>query len=301
MNINQLIKDLEKDIKETNTRSIQIEQTKRLASIMSIYNGDDENIPFSEVAKNIKINENELKMMTGFGKLDSILKGLREQQIVVMSGFTKHGKTSFAMEMTRNMENYKPLWFPLEQSASELISIMIERNIPVPNLAVTPKTIRTITIDWVEKKIIEAKVKYDTKIIFIDHIDFLIPFSTDNHALRLAQTMRDLKDMAKRLNVCIVILCHLVKTKMDTNPTLEDIRGSSSIAQEADTVIFVWRETKKEGKETIITNNTNISILANRRHGTTGNIKMVYEKDRYLEKEWVDFADYEDKKLRELL
>ena len=84
---------------------------------------------------------------------------------------------------------------------------------------------------------------------------------------------------------------------MDTNPTLEDIRGSSAIAQEADTVILVWRETKKDGKETIITNNTNIGVLANRRHGTTGNIKMVYENDTYVEKEWINFGDYENDKL----
>ena len=78
------------------------------------------------------------------------------------------------------------------------------------------------------------------------------------------------------------------------NPTLEDLKGSSSIGQEADTVILLWRETKREGGEVIITNNTNISVQANRRCGTTGNIKMIYENGHYFEKEWKKFGDYDE-------
>jgi replicative DNA helicase len=73
---------------------------------------------------------------------------------------------------------------------------------------------------------------------------------------------------------------------MTDNPTLESLKGSSSIAQEADTVILLWRETKREKGEIIITNNTNISVQANRRSGTTGNVKMVYNNGHYTEIDW---------------
>ena len=73
---------------------------------------------------------------------------------------------------------------------------------------------------------------------------------------------------------------------MDTQPTLEDLRGSSSIGQEADTVILLWRESKRENGEMTITNNVNVSVQANRRTGKTGNIKMIYEDGKFLEREW---------------
>lgn len=300
MDIEKLIKELQQDISKVEQREIQIEQTQRLAEIMSVYNGEDQVVTFREIAAKIKVEPAQVRMTTGFSKFDEILKGFREQQVIVLSGFTKHGKTSFAMELSRRLEEHNPLWFPFEQSAQELVSIMIERGDPIPH-GYTPENYKVVMLDWIEKKIVEAKVKYNTKVVFIDHIDFIVPFTTDNHALRVSQTMRDLKGIAKRWDVAIVVLCHLVKTKMDTNPTLEDIKGSSSIAQEADTVILVWRETKKEGKETIITNNTNIAVLANRRQGTTGNIKMVFENGRYYEREWIDFGEYEDNKLKQLL
>jgi replicative DNA helicase len=98
--------------------------------------------------------------------------------------------------------------------------------------------------------------------------------------------MRELKNIAKKWDVLIFLICHLVKTKMDEQPTLEDLKGSSSIGQEADTVILLWREMKKEKGQVVLTNNVNISVQANRRSGKTGNIKTVYENGKFLEKEW---------------
>ena len=98
--------------------------------------------------------------------------------------------------------------------------------------------------------------------------------------------MRGLKALAKKWNVLIFIICHLVKAKMDTQPTLEDLKGSSSIGQEADTVIILWREMKRSGGQVEITNNVNVSIQANRRTGKTGNVKMVYENGHFTERDW---------------
>ncbi len=73
---------------------------------------------------------------------------------------------------------------------------------------------------------------------------------------------------------------------MDIAPTLEDLKGSSSIGQEADTVILLWREAKRERGQMIVTNNTIVSIQANRRHGSTGYVTMVYKDGQFLEQEW---------------
>ena len=71
-------------------------------------------------------------------------------------------------------------------------------------------------------------------------------------------------------------------------PDLEDLRDSSFIAQEADTVLMLWRETKRENGEVKITNNVNLSVQANRRTGKTGNVKMVYSDGHFNEQAWQD-------------
>ena len=123
-------------------------------------------------------------------------------------------------------------------------------------------------MEWLESKIVESIAKFDTKIVFIDQLDFIVSMLGENHSLNVGQTMRDLKGLAKKWNIVIFIICHLTKAKMDTQPTLEDLKGSSSIGQESDTVILLWRETKREGKELVITDNVNISVQKNRRTGT---------------------------------
>lgn len=285
MKIEDLMDKLQSDIKATQRDQIQVESLGRLKEIAKIYRGEDEIVSFDEVAKQIKQNENELKIPSGWGGLDSLLQGFRPQQVIVVSALTKSGKTSFLMDLTTRLIEYNPLWFPFEESAEELIRKFIERNEEPPH-GYTPANIKGNSIEWIETKIVESIAKFNTKIVFIDQLDFIVPMNGDTHALRVGQAMRDLKAIAKKWNVIIFIICHLVKTKMDEQPTMEDLKGSSSIGQEADTVILLWREMKKEKGEVIISNNVNVSVQANRRSGKTGNIKMFYENGHFIEKEW---------------
>lgn len=285
MNIQELIKNLEKEIKSTQKEMVQAQSLERLKQVAQIYKGEDQVIPFEEIADKVKNEKEEVKIMSGWAGLDNLLKGFRFQQLIVVSALTKSGKTSFLMDLTSRIEAYKPLWLPFEESAEELIRKFIERGDEPPR-GFTPSSMKGNTIDWIESKVVEAIAKYDCKVVFIDQLDFIVPMNGDSHALRVGQAMRDLKAIAKKWNIVIFIICHLVKTRMDEQPNLEDLKGSSSIGQEADTVILLWRETKKEKGEVIITNNVNVSVQANRRIGKTGNIKMIYENGKFLEQEW---------------
>lgn len=285
MDIDKIIKNLEVEIKETKKGIEEVESLERLKKIAEVYNGEDKIVSFEQIAERIKNAPEEEKIMSGWSGLDDLLKGFRPQQLIVVSAITKSGKTSFLMDMTTKLKEYNPVWFPFEESAEELIRKFIDRNEEPPH-GYTPDVLKGSAIDYIETKIIEAIAKYNSKIVFIDQLDFIVPFGGDNHALRVGQAMRDLKAIAKKWNVVIFIICHLVKVKMDTQPTLEDLKGSSSIGQEADTVIILWRETKRENGEVVITNNTNVSVQANRRFGKTGNIKMVYEDGHFYEQDW---------------
>lgn len=290
MDIDVLINKLQNEIIDTQKGVEKAESLDRLKDIALVYKGEDKVIPFTEITTRIKSIKDEEKIMSGYKKLDELLKGFRPQQLVVVSALTKSGKTSFLMDLTIKIKEYNPLWFPFEESAEELIRKFIERGEEPPE-AYTPQNLKGNTIEWIESKIVEAIAKYNTKVIFIDQLDFIVPMKGDNHSLMIGQTMRDLKGIAKKWNVVIFIICHLTKAKMDTQPTLEDLKGSSSIGQEADTVILLWRETKRENGQVVITDNVNVSVQANRRFGKTGNVKMKYDNGHFTEEEWGDEQD----------
>lgn len=234
--------------------------------------------PQKEVlSSNIKVKSLGLGKYYGF-ELDG-------DGLFVLGNFVVTHNTSWLLDMTSRLEQYHPMWFSFEQSIDELISICIERGQEPPK-GYTPSSLTGNTTEWIEKKIIESISKYNTQIVFIDHLDFIVPLNGDNHHLQIAKTMRELKGLAKKWNVLIFIVCHLQKAKMDSQPTIEDFRGSSSIAQEVDTAIILWRQMTKEDGQVVITNNVNVSVQANRRHGSTGNVKMVYNNGLFTEQEW---------------
>jgi replicative DNA helicase len=285
MKINEFLKKLESEIDNTQKQLVDVGRVSRLKNILKNYNREDKIISSMEIADRIKTRPEEYKIMTGWTNLDNILKGFRIGQLITVSGITKHGKTSICVDLTTRIRQENPLWFPFEEGAEELIQKFLDRN-EQPPLFYTPNTIKGINLEWIEERIMESYVKYGTKIVFIDHLDFIVPFNADNHSLRISQAMRELKAIARRCEVVIVLVCHLTKTRLDSEPTLEDIRGSSSIAQESDTVILVWRETKRENGKVVITSNVNVSVQANRRTGKTGNIKMIFKDGRFFEEEW---------------
>lgn len=284
-NIDKILEKLNNEISKEKKGLEKTESLHRLKEIAKVYRGDDKVIPFSDIVARIGQGEDELKIMSGWKGLDDLLKGFRLQQLIVVSAQTASGKTSFLMDMTTRLKDYNPLWFPFEESADELVRKFVERGQEPPH-AFTPENMSFSTIEWLESKIVEAIAKYDSKVVFIDQLDFIVPFTGENHHLNIAKTMRDLKGLAKKWNIVIFIICHLSKVKMDAQPTMEDLRGSASIGQETDTVILLYRETKREAGQVVITDNVNISVQKNRRYGKTGNVKMIYENGRFLEKEW---------------
>ena len=280
------LKGVEKDIAKIDEQVKRMEAQERLEEAMRVYTGDDMLISSLDILKRIQTEPEEERFETGIKGLDTILKGFRKNQLIVLAAPTKSGKTSFCVELTIRLENLNPVWVPFEESAEELVRKFHERN-EQPPLFYTPQNITGNTTVWIEKRVIEGKVKYGSKIFFIDHLHFIVPFSSDRLDTRIGQAMRELKAIAKKHEVIIVLVAHLKKTNMTLSPTLEDLRDSSFIAQEADTVMMLWRKTHRDDDgEMVIGNETLLSVQANRRTGSTGNVKLIFDKGRFLEKEW---------------
>ncbi len=293
-NVEKIIQSLTDEIKHLDKEIDRQKALVRLQDVAKVYRGEDRVVSSDEILEIIKNRPEEPKMLTGIKGLDKILEGFRRKQLIVLSGITKHGKTSFAMELSAILKEEHPMWLPFEESAEELIYKSLERG-QKPPLFYTPLSITDSKMDWIEQKLVESKVKYGTNLIFIDHLGFIVP-QGENLAQETGAVVRGLKTLAKKWDVAIVLLCHLTKTEVDKQPNLKDLRDSMAIGQEADTVMFIWRHTKKNRKtgEVEITNNVNLSVQANRRTGKTGNLKLVYRDYMYVEENWTGDKELDD-------
>lgn len=289
--INKLIAELEKEIRVAKNEEDRSDALSRLQDIARDYAGDDKVVSSLEIAAEMKTRPEQVKMISGIGGLDRILEGFRHKQLIVLSAITKHGKTTFAIDLTARLKEYNPLWLPFEEPAEELIQKFIDRG-EQPPLFYAPQKMSGSTLFWIEKKIIEAKAKYNSQLIFIDHLHYIIEMGGESVSHQIGVTMRSLKKLAVKWNVVIILIAHLTKTRLDENPNLENLRDSSFIAQEADTVVLLWRQTtKSRDGEVTITNNLNVSVQANRRTGKTGNVKMTYQNGKFFENNWNADAD----------
>jgi replicative DNA helicase len=280
------LNDIGKEVAKIDEQVARMEAQERLEEAMRVYTGEDMLISSHDILKRIQTEPEEERFETGIAGLDTILKGFRKNQLIVLAAPTKSGKTSFCVELTIRLENLNPVWIPFEESAEELVRKFYERH-EQPPLFYTPQNITGNTTSWIEKRVVEGKVKYNSSLFFIDHLHFVVPFSSDRLDTRIGQAMRELKQVAKKHGVIIVLVAHLKKTNMVVSPTLEDLRDSSFIAQEADTVMMLWRKTHRdEDGELVIGNETLLSVQANRRTGSTGNVKLIFHNGRFLEKEW---------------
>lgn len=279
------LNQLDAELDEMKDQEQRIKAKARLEEEMAKYIGEDMVLPSKDFIELVKAQEKEETFNTSISKLDEILGGFHPTQLVVLAAPTKSGKTQFCMELTVRMEEYVPLWLPFEESTEELVRKFIDRGVDIPNFS-APKQMKGNTLAWVEKKIIEAKIKYGSRIVFVDHLHFLIPFNSERMDTRIGQVMRGLKSLAREHNVLIILVAHLKKTKLEMAPDLEDLRDSSFVAQEADTVMMLWRETERKDNRIVVTNNAVLSVQANRRTGETGNVEMTFKNGRYIEEEW---------------
>ena len=255
---------------------------ERMELLMADYNGEDKVVPSTEILQKMKDAPPEEKYFTGWDSLDSIIGGFRKKQLIVISGPTKNGKTAWVMDLVCKLKEQKPTLLPLEEPAEELLQKYIDRKQEAP-LFYTPERTKNYDLKWVEHKIIESKIKYGSQVFFIDHSYFVVQLTSERQDMILGQMMRELKRMAKQWDVTIFLVHHLKKTKLTTAPDLEDLRDSSFIAQEADTVILIWRKTQRQDGEVSISDEAIVSVQANRRTGKTGNVTLKFDNGKFLE------------------
>lgn len=285
--IEKLIKDLDVEIRNTEQSEEKEAQLMRLQEISQHYDGDDRVVSSEELIEFVKNQPEKAKFYTGFKILDEKMEGFTTGESIFLTGITKHGKTSMCMELSARFVDQHPLWLSFEEKAVDLVRKFHAKTGTFP-VFYTPRRNEFPTLSWVEKRIVEAKAKYDSKVVFIDHIGFISDAEVkggETEASRLERISRAIHSLAVRWDVLIVLMGHLTKVRTDQNPDIENIKGSSAMAQESDLTIILWRRTQRIDGRIEIMDDTNLSLQANRR-GKSGNVEFVYENGRFQEREW---------------
>lgn len=286
MNIQQLEEKLEKVEKEIKEAEIEEEFMWALRE----YKGEDEVISFSRYKKILEGQvENLGKVMTNIPKLDSLIDGFQGGELVIITGPTGGGKTTLGQTLTRNFSNngIKSLWFSYEVSARQFLAKFGE-NMP---LGFMPKNLTDRKLVWIERKIVEAIAKFETKTVIIDHLHYLLDISQlRNASLEIGGMVREIKQMAIKYGVVIFLIAHMTKTRVEERIGLEDIRDSSFVSQESDYVLAIWRLTEKQKKSEIRDQGVKykdeaiISVEKNRKSGRLGSVNVVLKDNIFYEK-----------------
>lgn len=268
--------------------------------------------------------EKYLGVPTGFRYLDSVLTGFGKGDLIILAARPGMGKTSFALNIATNVagRGVPVMFFSLEMSNDQMAGRLLSAEALVDSrqfrtgiqdpgdwdeLAYASEKLSSfpiflddssgITIPEMRSKLRnlnQAAIKSGRPKIGLMMIDYLQLMSTgkrtENRVQEVSEMTRNLKVMAKELEIPILCLSQLSrgpeKGRADKRPMLSDLRDSGSIEQDADVVMFLYREAYyDDGPESDET--TAQCIVAKNRHGETTTVNMAWdgEHTRYIELE----------------
>ncbi|MDD4689047.1 MAG: DnaB-like helicase C-terminal domain-containing protein [Eubacteriales bacterium] len=244
---------------------------------------------------------------TGLSSLDDKIIGLFNGQLVIIAGRPKMGKSTFAIQLIKNIKQHI-LFFSMEMKRTEIYSKILSSECDVDSWKIELNKLNDFerikvlnSHNEIKEKInitvfdtafniskLKATIKkfYKAKkpvAIFIDYLQLITGGNSESQVLRIASITRDLKLLAMELNIPIVLLSQLSREseKQNRRPIMSDLRDSGSIEQDADIIIFVHEE---DGQ-------TEIIVGANRK-GKSGIVKGI----KFVK----EFSRFEDSKISEV-
>jgi len=265
---------------------------------------------------------------TGFSELNKMTTGFGKGDLVIIAARPAMGKTSFVLNTVHKLlkQNKGVAFFSLEMPAEQLMLrlLSIETSIPLQKLRVgdmsneqweslsgavenmnTAKLFvddqGSVNINQLRSKLRKLKSKHpEIEIAVIDYLQIMNGVGGQDRHLQVSEISRGLKMLARELEIPIVALSQLnrgLESRNDKRPMLSDIRESGSIEQDADIILFVYRDdvylykeekerekaAKAEGKEFTSTYTEKEEeeaeiIIGKQRNGPTGHVKLIFQK-----------------------
>lgn len=265
-------------------------------------------------------NPNSLTgVTTGFTDLDRQLSGLQKSDLILLAARPSMGKTALMVNIATNAAlraKAKVAMFSLEMSKTQLVDrimasiahvdlqkiisgnltaddwekivntmpLISELNIEIDDTAgITPLELKA--------KCRRQKIEKGLDLIVIDYLQLMqMSEKTESRTQEISAISRNLKAIAKELEVPVLALSQLSRSpelRSDHRPILSDLRESGAIEQDADVVLFLFRDeyyTKEESEKP----NIGEVIIAKHRNGPTGTVELVFRKEftKFLNKEY---------------
>ncbi len=291
--------------------------------------------------KAFKKSDEVIGLKTGLNDFDKKIGGLHKSDLVIIAGRPSMGKTAFATNIAANIskefevknKNRNVLLFSLEMSSEQLatrlmgeLSELSSENIRTGNLSKTDfnKLLKSsedlkklnlfiddspaLSISSIRTRARRMKRKFGLDLLILDYLQLVNGESraNDNRVQEISDITRGLKAIAKELNIPVIALSQLsrkVEDREEKRPQLSDLRESGAIEQDADLVVFLYREEyylartePPEGteKHEIWTSkmekvhNVAEAIIAKHRHGPISKVKLHFNPS------WTKFSDLAD-------
>lgn len=261
---------------------------------------------------------------SGFYDLDAMTSGFQPSDLVILAARPSMGKTAFVLNIAQHAaveENVPVAIFSLEMSKESLVMRMLcaEAQIDANRL----RTGHMHTTDWTKLaaamgRLGEAPIYIDDSallnsleirakcrrlkaenqglgMVIIDYIQLMHGRKqTDNRVQEVSEISRSLKTLAREIDVPVIALSQLsraVEARQNKRPMLSDLRESGSIEQDADLVMFIYRdeyynpESEQRGEAEI--------IVAKQRNGPTGTVELLFQNSitRFLNKVQAQYQD----------
>ena len=245
---------------------------------------------------------------TGYTEFDMMTAGLQPTDLVILAARPAMGKTTFALNIAEYaaIKSKKAVAvFSMEMSAGQLAMRLISSvgrinatrlrtgQLEDEDWSRVTSAIRILkdqakvfiddtpglSPDVLRSKARRLKREHDLGLIVIDYLQLMsVPGNNENRATEISEISRSLKGLAKELNVPVIALSQLnrsLETRTDKRPVMADLRESGAIEQDADMIVFIYRD-DYYNKETSPDKGLAEIIIGKQRSGPTGSCKLRF-------------------------
>ena len=259
---------------------------------------------------------------TGFKGIDNKLQGLQDGDLIVIAGRPSMGKTAFAMNIAENVLKDQDedvgavLVFSLEMPAESLTTRLLSGMAKLDQQAVRSGRLDNKQVTRIveeSKKLKDLPLYIDDSsllspmelrararrmnrqlpnglsLIVVDYLQLMqVPGSFENRVNQISEISRSLKSLARELSIPVIALSQLsraVEQRNDKQPMMADLRDSGAIEQDADVILFIYRD-EVYNKEDPSNKNLAKIIIGKQRNGPIGDVRLTFLK------EYAKFVDY---------